>query len=177
MRPSRSPPDTHLPQGLLMCLRPHSSLPAQVGMRLNRSPPNITFRKKKTGGITINSMVQLTRMDERMVQRILQVRRRAKQGTGTRAGGRCICACRCYGSCHAWCGCCMLPQGCTAGGGQQGSTCAPLALNMFNRSARSTTAQCSAFAQMHVAFPCLAGVQDPQLRPAVQGGLLRGRPD
>ncbi len=44
-------------------------------MRLNRSPPNITFRKKKTGGITINSMVQLTRMDERMVQRILQARR------------------------------------------------------------------------------------------------------
>lgn len=43
-----------------------------VGMRLNRSPPNITFRKKKTGGITINSMVQLTHMDERMVQRILQ---------------------------------------------------------------------------------------------------------
>lgn len=43
-------------------------------MRLNRSPPNITFRKKKTGGITINSMVQLTRMDEKMVQRILQAR-------------------------------------------------------------------------------------------------------
>ena len=62
----------------------------QVGMRLNRSPPNITFRKKKTGGITINSMVQLTRMDERMVQRILQAsrgERLAGPGLGDSCGG------------------------------------------------------------------------------------------
>ncbi|KAL4423203.1 hypothetical protein ABPG77_000336 [Micractinium sp. CCAP 211/92] len=43
-----------------------------VGIRLNRKPPNITFKKKKTGGIAINSMLQLTNLDERMVQRILQ---------------------------------------------------------------------------------------------------------
>jgi hypothetical protein len=43
-------------------------------MRLNRSPPNITFKKKKTGGIAINSMLQLTNLDDRTIQRILQVR-------------------------------------------------------------------------------------------------------
>lgn len=43
-----------------------------VGIRLNRKPPNITFKKKKTGGIAINSMLPLTNLDERMVQRILQ---------------------------------------------------------------------------------------------------------
>ena len=42
-----------------------------VGIRLNRSPPNITFRKKKTGGLTITSLVPLTHLDEKMVQRIL----------------------------------------------------------------------------------------------------------
>lgn len=42
-------------------------------MRLNRKPPNITFKKKKTGGVAINSMLQLTHLDEKMVQRILQV--------------------------------------------------------------------------------------------------------
>jgi len=44
-----------------------------VGIRLNRKQPNITFKKKKTGGIAINSMLQLTNMDEKMIQRILQV--------------------------------------------------------------------------------------------------------
>ncbi len=43
-----------------------------MGVRLNRSPPNITFKKKKTGGITINSLLQLTNLDQQMVQRILQ---------------------------------------------------------------------------------------------------------
>lgn len=42
-----------------------------VGIRLNRSPPNITFRKKKTGGLTITSLVPLTHLDEKMVHRIL----------------------------------------------------------------------------------------------------------
>ena len=41
------------------------------GMRLNRKPPNITFRKKKTGGLTITSLVPQTIMDDKMVQRIL----------------------------------------------------------------------------------------------------------
>lgn len=43
-----------------------------VGIRLNRRPPDITFKKKKTGGIAINSMVPLTHLDEKMVWRILQ---------------------------------------------------------------------------------------------------------
>lgn len=38
-----------------------------------RSPPNIFFRKRKTGGISITSVVPMTHMDEKMVQRILQV--------------------------------------------------------------------------------------------------------
>lgn len=42
-----------------------------VGIRLNRSPPNISFRKKKTGGITVTSLVPQTIMDEKMVHRIL----------------------------------------------------------------------------------------------------------
>jgi hypothetical protein len=45
-----------------------------VGIRLNRNPPNISFRKKKTGGIAINRLLPLTHLDEKMVQRILQVR-------------------------------------------------------------------------------------------------------
>lgn len=43
-----------------------------VGMRLNRSPPKITFKKKKTGGIAVNSMLQLTNLDDRTITRILQ---------------------------------------------------------------------------------------------------------
>jgi ribosome-interacting GTPase 1 len=45
-----------------------------VGMRLNRSPPDITFRKKKTGGLTINSLVPLTHLDDKLIYRILQAR-------------------------------------------------------------------------------------------------------
>lgn len=43
-----------------------------VGIRLNRSPPQIYFKRKKTGGVSINSTVPLTHLDEKMVQRILQ---------------------------------------------------------------------------------------------------------
>ena len=46
-----------------------------VGIRLNRNPPNIYFKKKKTGGISFNSVVPLTHLDEKMCQRILQVGR------------------------------------------------------------------------------------------------------
>ncbi|GAB4821710.1 hypothetical protein N2152v2_008756 [Parachlorella kessleri] len=42
-----------------------------VGLRLNRKAPNIYFRKKKTGGVQISSLVPLTKMDEKMAQRIL----------------------------------------------------------------------------------------------------------
>ena len=42
-----------------------------VGIRLNRAPPNVYFRKKKTGGLTITSLVPLTHLDERLIQRIL----------------------------------------------------------------------------------------------------------
>lgn len=44
-----------------------------VGIRLNRRPPSIYFKKKKTGGISFNATVPLTRMDEKLCQRILQV--------------------------------------------------------------------------------------------------------
>lgn len=43
-----------------------------VGIRLNRTAPNIYFKKKKTGGISFNSVVPLTHLDEKMCQRILQ---------------------------------------------------------------------------------------------------------
>lgn len=46
-----------------------------VGVRLNRRPPSIYFKKKKTGGISFSSVVPLTRMDEKLCQRILQVRK------------------------------------------------------------------------------------------------------
>lgn len=45
-----------------------------VGIRLNRRPPSIYFKKKKTGGISFNATVPLSRMDEKLCQRILQVR-------------------------------------------------------------------------------------------------------
>eukprot|EP00878_Enallax_costatus_P004884 GHUV01005138.1.p1 GENE.GHUV01005138.1~~GHUV01005138.1.p1 ORF type:complete len:399 (+),score=124.80 GHUV01005138.1:209-1405(+) len=43
-----------------------------VGMRLNRSPPNIYFKKKKTGGVSINSTLPLTKLDDKLIQRVLQ---------------------------------------------------------------------------------------------------------
>ena len=38
-----------------------------------RRPPSIYFKKKKTGGMSFNATVPLTRMDEKLCQRILQV--------------------------------------------------------------------------------------------------------
>jgi small GTP-binding protein len=43
-----------------------------VGMRLNRNPPQITMRRKKTGGVSVSSTVPLTRLDEKLVARVLQ---------------------------------------------------------------------------------------------------------
>lgn len=43
-----------------------------VGMRLNRNPPQITMRKKKTGGVSVSSTVPLTKLDEKLVARVLQ---------------------------------------------------------------------------------------------------------
>lgn len=37
-----------------------------------RSPPNIYFKKKKTGGVSINSTMPLTKLDDKLIQRILQ---------------------------------------------------------------------------------------------------------
>jgi len=42
-----------------------------VGLRLNKKPPNISLIKKKTGGVTLNSMVPLTHCDEKLVYQIL----------------------------------------------------------------------------------------------------------
>ena len=42
-----------------------------VGIRLNREPPQIYFKKKKTGGIQFNSTMTLTHLDERLVQLVL----------------------------------------------------------------------------------------------------------
>lgn len=42
-----------------------------VGIRLNKRKPNIYFKVKKGGGLSFNSMVSLTRCNERMVQTIL----------------------------------------------------------------------------------------------------------
>ena len=42
-----------------------------MGIRLNRSPPQIYFKKKKTGGIQFNSTLALTHLDEKLVQRVL----------------------------------------------------------------------------------------------------------
>ena len=40
---------------------------------LIRRPPAISFNKKKTGGISFNATIALTRMDEKLCHRILQV--------------------------------------------------------------------------------------------------------
>jgi len=42
-----------------------------VGIRLNQKKPNIYWKRKKTGGLTINSMVKLTKMTERLAAAIL----------------------------------------------------------------------------------------------------------
>ncbi|KAJ2226670.1 GTP-binding protein rbg1 [Coemansia sp. RSA 1722] len=42
-----------------------------VGIRLNKQPPNIVFRKKEKGGISMTSTVNLTHLDQDMVRTIL----------------------------------------------------------------------------------------------------------
>lgn len=42
-----------------------------VGIRLNKQKPKIYYKPKKAGGLKINSMVQLTRIDEKLVASIL----------------------------------------------------------------------------------------------------------
>jgi len=42
-----------------------------VGIRLNKKKPNIYFKQKKTGGVGFTSMVQLTQVNERLIQMIL----------------------------------------------------------------------------------------------------------
>jgi ribosome-interacting GTPase 1 len=44
----------------------------EIGIRLNRTPPDIVFKTKIAGGITINATVPLTRIDERTIRGILQ---------------------------------------------------------------------------------------------------------
>ncbi|KAG7099579.1 hypothetical protein E1B28_001409 [Marasmius oreades] len=42
-----------------------------VGIRLNKSKPDVVFKKKTTGGITFNTTVKLTRTDEKTIRTIL----------------------------------------------------------------------------------------------------------
>jgi len=42
-----------------------------VGIRLNRDPPQIVFKRKKGGGVTFNSLVPVTQCDARVVQSVL----------------------------------------------------------------------------------------------------------
>ncbi|KAK6284329.1 hypothetical protein POUND7_003281 [Theobroma cacao] len=42
-----------------------------VGLRLNKRPPQIYFKKKKTGGISFNSTLPLTHVDEKLCYQIL----------------------------------------------------------------------------------------------------------
>ncbi len=42
-----------------------------VGIRLNKRKPKIYYKQKKTGGLHINSMVKLTKIDEKLVHSIL----------------------------------------------------------------------------------------------------------
>ncbi|KAK9797061.1 hypothetical protein WJX73_000477 [Symbiochloris irregularis] len=42
-----------------------------VGIRLNRRPPGIYFKKRKTGGVSVSSTCPLTQIDDKMCQRVL----------------------------------------------------------------------------------------------------------
>lgn len=42
-----------------------------VGIRLNKQKPKIYYKQRKTGGLAVNSMVPLTRIDEKLVHSIL----------------------------------------------------------------------------------------------------------
>jgi small GTP-binding protein len=46
-----------------------------VGIRINQRPPDISFKIRKTGGVRINSMVDLTHIDLKLVQGICQLYR------------------------------------------------------------------------------------------------------
>jgi len=46
-----------------------------VGIRLNQRRPNISFKLKKTGGVSINSMCDLKSLDESICRKILQLYR------------------------------------------------------------------------------------------------------
>jgi len=43
-----------------------------VGIRLNKSKPDVVFKQKSAGGITINATVKLTKIDEKVIRTILQ---------------------------------------------------------------------------------------------------------
>ncbi len=43
-----------------------------VGIRLNRSPPQVYFKRNKTGGVSFSSTVPLTHVDEKLVNDILR---------------------------------------------------------------------------------------------------------
>jgi ribosome-interacting GTPase 1 len=42
-----------------------------VGIRLNRRKPDVVFKRKSTGGLTISVTVKLTRTDEKMIRQVL----------------------------------------------------------------------------------------------------------
>ncbi|CEQ40275.1 SPOSA6832_01873, partial [Sporobolomyces salmonicolor] len=58
----------------------------EIGIRLNRTQPDIVFKSKTAGGITINTTVPLTRTDERTIRGILQSYK-VRLLAGKRAGG------------------------------------------------------------------------------------------
>ena len=128
----------------------------QVGIRLNRKPPNITYKKKKTGGITVNSMLKLTHMDDKMVQRILQVGTAVHGVAGRAARVWMIWRVGVLACVHIW--------------------------RVHVRAGWRARAGHACAQTQHLPLPPitsrpqpLAGVQDPQLRPPVQGGLNSGR--
>lgn len=43
----------------------------RVGIRLNQRPPNVYFKRKKTGGVSISSTCRLESINETAVQQIL----------------------------------------------------------------------------------------------------------
>jgi len=42
-----------------------------VGIRLNKTKPDVVFKRKATGGITINATVRLTKVDEKTIRTVL----------------------------------------------------------------------------------------------------------
>lgn len=46
---------------------------ATIGIRLNKSPPNVVITKKLRGGVFLNSTVTLTRLNKKTVEKILAV--------------------------------------------------------------------------------------------------------